>query len=259
MARINLLPWRQELRAQKNKEFNLLAAATAILAVLIVLLAMTFLNSVLSSQQNANTRISSEITNLEAVIVDIEGLEKQREEMLARLKVIQDLQGQRSVPVRLWDDIARAVPSTMYLVGMKREGSLITLTGFADSANTVSQLARNLDSSPWLSNSTVPSIQAATQVIGGANNTQINAPERNYINFIVTTQVQSEAGAGSEEPAAMDLQPIMSEGNPAVAPTDPNAVAPEATTQPTQQPATPVASQPSATTQPVVTSSGGQS
>lgn len=204
MARINLLPWRQEERERRNKEFNMVAGAAAVLAILATLLAMTLLNTQLSNQQDANARIEGEIKNLEAVIKDIEGLEQQREEMLSRLKVIQDLQGQRSVPVRVWDDIARAIPSAMYLVNMKREDNTITLSGFADNANVVSQLVRNLDSSQWLANSAVPNIQTNVRAYADPNaanraGDQIIAPESNYIRFTVTTQVIPDTPADNTE------------------------------------------------------------
>lgn len=207
MARINLLPWRQEERERKNKEFNVVAAAAAALAILAVLATMMFLNGQLSNQQAANDLIRNENTRLDGVNKEIEGLEQQRDEMISRMKIIQDLQGQRSIPVRVWDDIARAIPQSMYLVNMKREGNTITLTGFADNPNVVSQLIRNLDASPWLDNSGVPNIKTEAQAYqsltskAAANATAQSRPvypEDNYIAFTVTTQVKLDEKVISE-------------------------------------------------------------
>lgn len=202
MARINLLPWRQEERLRKNKEFNAVAGAAAALSILAVLLVMTFLNNELSNQQAANDKIKAENARLDGVLTEIADLEKQRDDMLARMKVIQDLQGRRSIPVRVWDDIARATPSSAYLVGVKREQDLVTLTGFAANNNVVAEFIRNLDASAWLGNSIVPNIKTSVQAYAPpAALAQSNQPgqtprpvlpEDSYISFTIATKVVSE-------------------------------------------------------------------
>lgn len=205
MARINLLPWRQEERERKNKEFLALAAAAAVLAILAILLALTFLNNTLSNQELANQKIEDENTRLDAVLTEISTLEEQRDAMLSRIKIIQDLQGRRSVPVRVWDDIARATPQALYLTAMKREGDTITFTGRADNANIVSEFARNLNNSAWLKNSSIPNISGNTQ------NQSSQTPqllENNYVSFVVTTIVSDEiqAQAPNDNQTAFDNQ-----------------------------------------------------
>lgn len=93
------------------------------------------------------------------MLTDIDSLEQRRENIISRMQVIQDLQGRRPVPVRLWDDLAKAIPATLYLNNLKREGDLLTLTGLADNPNIVSSLIRNLDSSKWMGDSAVRNIQ----------------------------------------------------------------------------------------------------
>ena len=161
MARINLLPWRKEQRELRNKEFNLLLIATAGLAILATILILSLLSRELTNQQNANQRIEDANAQLDVALKSIEDLDAQREQMLSQMKVIQDLQGRRSVPVRVWDNIARAVPKdTMYLVSIKREGDVITLSGLAANPNIVANLGRNLNASEWLDGSAVVSIKS---------------------------------------------------------------------------------------------------
>lgn len=232
MARINLLPWRQAERERKNKEFLALAGLIAAIAAIGVLMAMTFLNNALSNQQAANDHIKQENDRLDKVAEEISTLEQQREEMLSRLKIIQDLQGQRSIPVRVWDDIAKAIASQpLYLVSMKREEDVITLSGYADNPNTVSQLLRSLDASPWLSNSGVPNIQAEVRTASSPAPIKLERqplPEDTYIQFTITTQVKPDVpkkeGEGAEQMGATPA-----EGVPA--PTD-GVVAPPPSTPP---------------------------
>jgi len=197
MARINLLPWRKEQRELRNKEFNLLLIATAGLAILATILILSLLSRELTNQQNANQRIEDANAQLDVALKSIEDLDAQREQMLSQMKVIQDLQGRRSVPVRVWDNIARAVPKdTMYLVSIKREGDVITLSGFAANPNIVANLVRNLNASEWLDGSAVVSIKSKIEAYQNTPSQQVVSagvrsiyPEESYVEFVVTTNI----------------------------------------------------------------------
>lgn len=203
MARINLLPWRKEQRERRNKEFNVLAAATAGVAALVVLLVWSVLGSDLSNQLDANKRIEDANTQLDVALKSIEELEVQREQMIAQMKVVQDLQGRRSIPVRVWDDMARAIErEAMYVNNIKRNAEVITLTGFAANPNVVASLVRNLNASEWLDASAVVSIKSKLEAYQGVLPNQANSnsankvarqtyPEDSYIEFVVTTKVQN--------------------------------------------------------------------
>lgn len=208
MARINLLPWRKELRERKNKEFNALIAAVAAVAALCVLVAFTFLNNDLNNQLAANKRIEDANAQLDVALKSIETLEAKREEMLSQMKVIQDLQGRRSIPVRVWHDLAYAItqmkPSDdVYLINIKREGDVITITGKADNANIVANLVRQINNSEWLDASAVTSIKSKIEAYQQAQSkVDLNRelwPEDSYVEFIVTTVVQAPKAEGEEQ------------------------------------------------------------
>lgn len=269
MARINLLPWRKEERERKNKEFNTLIAGTLVLAAICGFIAYSILNGALNSQNDANKHIQDANAQLDVALKSIEELEAQREQMLSQMKVIQDLQGRRSIPVRVWDDLARAIPSAMYLVSIKREADLITITGQASNANVVAGLVRNLNASQWLDGSAVVSIKSKVQAYQEATTTQTATnpnepprpvyPEDSYVEFVVTTKVQepkAEAEGGADQavvmpettpadPAQLDpsltqpvgVEPVGTEPAPQGAPT------PESQPAQPAQPATPPAPQ----------------
>ncbi|AMN50494.1 MULTISPECIES: PilN domain-containing protein [unclassified Psychrobacter] len=203
MARINLLPWRQEERERSNKEFITLVVAVTLLALLSAFATWSYFNNELDEQRDANALIEQENVRLDTVLTEIDSLEQRREDIISRMQVIQDLQGRRPIPVRLWDDIAKAIPSALYLNNLKREGDLLTLTGLADNPNVVSSLIRNLDSSKWMDNSAVRNIQqniTAYQPAPALNETVTTGkqprpiyPEDSYVQFVITTQVRSES------------------------------------------------------------------
>lgn len=202
MARINLLPWRSEERERRNKEFITLVVAVTLLALVAAFAAWSYFNNELEEQRDANALIEQENGRLDAVLVEIDGLEQRREDIISRMQVIQDLQGRRPVPVRLWDDIAKSIPPALYLNNFKREGDLLTLTGLADNPNVVSSLIRNLDSSEWMGNSAVSNIQqnitayetapTLTEPTVAGETPRPIYPEDSYVQFVVTTKVQSD-------------------------------------------------------------------
>lgn len=195
MANINLLPWREERRERKNKEFLFVLLVTIVTAMALAFAVWTYFNNVLNDQYAANDHIAAQNTQLDAQLAEIATLELRREEIVSRMRVIQDLQGKRPVPVRVWDDIARAMPPAMYLNTLKGEGNLLTFTGKADNPNIVSSLVRNLDASEWLENSKVKFIKQdvtaydTTTPIKLSEGDKVAYPESNYIDFVVTTQI----------------------------------------------------------------------
>ena len=202
MARINLLPWRQEERERRNKEFITLVVAITLFTLLAAFASWSYFNNELDEQLDANTLIEQENARLDTALVEIDSLEQRREDIISRMQVIQDLQGRRPVPVRLWDDLAKAIPPALYLTNLKREGDVITLTGLADNPNIVSSLIRNLDDSKWMGNSAVSNIQQNISAYEAAPalNTPVATdepprpvyPEDSYVQFVITTKVQSE-------------------------------------------------------------------
>lgn len=152
MATINLLPWRDGLREQRKKQFIILCFGVVVLGITTVFAGWFYLNQKLNDQEQANQLIISTNQNLDQQLKTLNGLQEQRDAIIERMKLIQGLQSQRPVVVRLVDELVRVTPAAMYLTKFSRTGDKFTIEGKAESPNTVAELLRNLEASPWYRN-----------------------------------------------------------------------------------------------------------
>ena len=146
MARINLLPWRAERRKQRQREFGVMLGMAALAGVLLSALIWLYYNAQIDGQTERNAYLQGEIAKVEAQISEIDKLDKQKGRLLARKKVIEELQANRSQMVHLFDSLVRTIPDGVSLTSLKQEGDLLTLEGRAQSNARVSTYMRNLES-----------------------------------------------------------------------------------------------------------------
>jgi type IV pilus assembly protein PilN len=162
MPRINLLPWRAEQRQERKKQFFLALGAAAIAGIGIVYVSKLTMESWITNQLNRNNILTNEIAALDKQIEEIKGLENQRERLIARMKVIGELQRSRPEVVHLFDEIVKAVPEGVHLTEVKQTGNRIELQGMAQSSTRVSTLMRNIDASDWLSDPALDVVQTVS-------------------------------------------------------------------------------------------------
>lgn len=160
MPRINLLPWREEERKKRQRDF-LVAMAGAFVAAIVALGLTMFAYSRMIDQQNSrNARLQAEIAELDKSIKEIDGLEAQKERLLARMEIIEQLQKSRPEIVHLFDEITRQLPEGVYLTGMQQTGSMVQVNGVAQSSTRVSALMRQMDESEWLADPNLEEIES---------------------------------------------------------------------------------------------------
>jgi type IV pilus assembly protein PilN len=145
MARINLLPWREELRRQRQRYFLSTLLMTAVLGVVLVLLVVIVYNQNISHQKFRNDLITNEIQKLETRIKRIDELERTRERLISRKQVIERLQASRSMTVELLDHLAKTIPVGVTLETIRQQGPVLSLTGSSQSNARVSAYLRELE------------------------------------------------------------------------------------------------------------------
>lgn len=162
MARINLLPWREQLREERKQRFLVALGGVLVVSAGLVFLAGQYLNSAIEQQTARNEFVRKEIAVLDARIKEISELKTRREQLLERMKIIQDLQGNRPIIGRVFDQLVRTLPDGVYFNELKMTGKSIAIIGAAESNNRVSNLMRNLDSSDWLKEPNLTEVKAIT-------------------------------------------------------------------------------------------------
>ncbi len=160
MARINLLPWREEQRKQLTQQFVSRLFLCAALTAVVVFYGWYHIGSLIDYQNARNRFMQAEIQTLQAQLQEIKELESTKERLLARMDVIQTLQTRRPQVVHLFHELASTLPDGVFLMGIKQSQNAVTLEGLAESNARVSAYMRNLDSSSWLRNPKLELIEA---------------------------------------------------------------------------------------------------
>jgi type IV pilus assembly protein PilN len=145
MPRINLLPWREAERKKRQRDFGVASGGAVLAAIAVIMLTMLAYSQMISDQRARNDRLTAEIVELEKSITEIDGLERQKERLLARMEIIEQLQKSRPEIVHLFDELVRQLPEGVYLTGMKQTGSQLEIRGVAQSSTRVSALMRQVD------------------------------------------------------------------------------------------------------------------
>lgn len=159
MPSINLLPWREAERQRRQREFLAAVAGSLVAGAAVAFAVILFYNGLIDSQLDRNARLTTEIQELDKSIKEIEGLERQKERLIARMEIIERLQKSRPEIVHLFDEVARRLPEGVYLTSMRQTGANVEVNGVAQSSTRVSALMRQIDASDWLTDPGLTRVQ----------------------------------------------------------------------------------------------------
>jgi type IV pilus assembly protein PilN len=188
MPRINLLPWREQERKIRRREFTIAAGGAVFAAFVFALGGKLVYASWTDSQVEKNNLLKKEIVKLDAQIADIQDLENRKQRLVARMEIIEKLQRKRPEIVHQFDELVRTVPDGVYLTAIKQNGNKLEIHGVAQSSTRVSSYMRNIDSSAWMDNPVLQVVEAAKDsAIGGSS----------FTLFTDTVGVNLEAGGES--------------------------------------------------------------
>lgn len=163
MIRVNLLPHREIRRRRQQQQFFTMLGVMAFVGAVVWFLVHTSLSARFEDQLARNKYLQGEITKIDKEIEEIKKLKEMTASLLARKKVVETLQINRSEVVHLLDEMARQLPDGIYLKAIKQQGGKVTINGYTQSQARVSTLMRNLEASPHLEAANLIEIKATPQ------------------------------------------------------------------------------------------------
>ncbi|GAA3929717.1 PilN domain-containing protein [Litoribacillus peritrichatus] len=160
MAKINLRPWREELRQERQQQFMVVLVGVLVLSFSVLFFWHQYLTGLIDDQTSRNQFILQETDKLKEQIAEIDKLKQERKRLIDRMKVIQELQGNRPVIVKVFDELVRTVPDGIFYQSISMQGMQLSVAGVADSNNRISSLMRNFDNSEWFKEPNLTSVKA---------------------------------------------------------------------------------------------------
>lgn len=191
MPRINLLPWRDELRAERRNQFFIALGAAAGIAAFVILISNITFNSIIDHQGDRNRMLQSEIDMLNIKIKEIIDLEDQKDRLLARMEIIEQLQRSRPGIVHVFEELVTTLPDGVFLKEVKQDGTRLEIRGSAESNTRVSALMRNIDKSEWLGS---PDLEVV-EVKSASSESGRRASEFTVFAQVLTSNPDDEEGA----------------------------------------------------------------
>jgi type IV pilus assembly protein PilN len=180
---INLLPHREAARKKRRDIFNVSLGASAVLGGVIAGTIFLWYQTAISTQQDNNQLLVTEIGKLEAQIKDIATLESEIAALRARQQAVEDLQSDRNVPVHLLAELVSQLPDGVYINKMVQLDQVVTLNGVAQSNERVSELLRNLSSNtPWFAKPELIEIVSGTAAVSPKESKRVS-------NFVIKVRL----------------------------------------------------------------------
>src|ERR1041384_8250438 len=168
MPRINLLPWREQQRTERKKAFGVGMLAAAVGALAVAGAGWLWMTQMIDAQISRNGRLKDEIKFVDRQIEEINSLEAQKQQFIARMQIIEKLQRSRPEIVHVFDTFVKTIPDGTYLTAITQTDQKFKIQGVAQSSTRVSAFMRALDASEWLKEPELEVVQATK------NNTQGN-------------------------------------------------------------------------------------
>lgn len=180
MARINLLPWREERRKARQIQFNIFAGVIAVAGLFTVGVMYLGMDALIAAQNQRNKFLEDQGKLMDDKIAQIKDLQDTKQRLLARMQIIQQLQQSRPIVVHLFDQLVKTLPPGVYLTSVVENGDQLAIQGVADSSARVSTYLRNIDASPWLGDPNLQVVQKDTGKTGAQT-------------FAITAKVEDKA------------------------------------------------------------------
>ena len=223
LIQLNMLPYREEQDKQKKAQFTRFMIFSGLCGVGLLIFTYVSLSGLILNQESRNQQLTAGIEQLNIQIKEVETLEAEKRDFLARKAKVEELENKRFEAARMIDSLNTVAPEGVYLTGIKaKDVSTYTLSGKATSDSKIADFMR-----------VIPS----TNVFGQPSLDSINKVE-SVQEFELTVAVASAPMSGDSiniAPVAMPEAASAASNTPASVPN--TSVAPASSATATSSPA----------------------
>ena len=146
-VKINLLPYREEIKQRKKQQFKVLMLSALLIGAGLLVLTYLTINNAISRQEDRNALLGKEIEKLDKALGEILKLQQEKENFLSKKQKVEELQDKRSQAAYIIDSLNVVTPDNSYLTALEAESSTsYKITGRASSDNKIAMFMRSLPS-----------------------------------------------------------------------------------------------------------------
>ncbi len=158
MSNINLLPWRESVKAGQKKQFMMILSVASLITVTVMLVANMWINQQTARQQQRNQFLQNETAKLDVILGEMRDIRDKRLELLERMTLIDRFQQRRNVSVRLFNQLPELVPPGVYLSSLNVVDNRIDIVGKTEAYPRVAHMIRDVERRDWLYEPRISSI-----------------------------------------------------------------------------------------------------
>lgn len=165
LIQLNMLPYREEQDKQKKAQFTRLMVFSSLVGVGLLVLTYVSLSGMILNQESRNQQLTAGIEQLNIQIKEVETLEAEKRDFLARKAKVEELENKRFEAARMIDSLNTVAPEGVYLTGIKaKDVSTYTLSGKATSDSKIADFMRVIPSTNVFGQPSLDSINKVESV-----------------------------------------------------------------------------------------------
>ena len=204
LIQLNMLPYREEQDKQKKAQFTRLMVFSGLVGVGLLVLTYVSLSGMILNQESRNQQLTDGIAQLDIQIKEVETLEAEKRDFLARKAKVEELENKRFEAARMIDSLNTVAPEGVYLTGIKaKDVSTYTLSGKATSDSKIADFMRvipstNVFGQPSLDSiNKVESVQEFELTVAVSASVPMSSDSANMAPVVMPSESASTAGNDS--------------------------------------------------------------
>ena len=201
LIQLNMLPYREEQDKQKKAQFTRLMVFSGLVGVGLLVLTYVSLSGMILNQESRNQQLTDGMAQLDIQIKEVETLEAEKRDFLARKAKVEELENKRFEAARMIDSLNTVAPEGVYLTGIKaKDVSTYTLSGKATSDSKIADFMRvipstNVFGQPSLDSiNKVESVQEFELTVAVSASAPMNSDSANIAPVVMPSESASATG-----------------------------------------------------------------